>query len=61
MFIIAAGKPLGATATNAIFELVYQIGSTCDSHLADRITMLLNWLTDVATVSLQVRIIIHCG
>lgn len=53
---IEGGKLVDTATRNSVFELLYQICCARDQHAIDRITMMLNWLVDVANVSMQVII-----
>lgn len=56
--LITGGKPVDPAATNSVFELLYQICCATDQYAVDRVTMMLNWLVEVANVSIQV-ILLH--
>ncbi len=43
------------SAINSIFELLYQLCCAQDSFVADRVGMVLNWLQEVAKISIQVK------
>ncbi|XP_065205960.1 baculoviral IAP repeat-containing protein 6-like isoform X3 [Planococcus citri] len=51
--IYKCGKPVDPCATNSVFELLQQLCCTQDEHVADRVTVMLNWLVEVAKISLQ--------
>lgn len=52
---ITGGKPMDPTAINSVFELLYQICCTQDQFVTDRVTVVLNWLAEVAKISVQVK------
>ena len=56
LFFVLGGKPVDPCATNSVFELLQQLCCTQDEYVADRVTVMLNWLVEVAKISLQVRI-----
>lgn len=54
------GKPVDPCATNSVFELLHQLCCTQDEYVADRVTVMLNWLVEVAKISLQVEAPSEC-
>lgn len=41
--------------TNSVFELLHQLCCSTDQYTVDRVTMMLDWLAEVANVSIKVR------
>jgi hypothetical protein len=55
LFWSIGGKSVDPATTNSVFELLHQLCCSTDQYAIDRVTMMLEWLAEVANVSMKVQ------